>query len=107
MRIICKSMDAFIANLQNAEVFQKKVWLERSYRWVHEHKRMVNIQASAVIIFSNEAEALLQFGMDCGVDLLDGRPDEKGTLAADKASKLLSDYCLENNLTICPGFVEV
>ena len=106
MRITCHTIEAFIENLKLGDVFEHVVWIDRTEREINELKHVVNLQASAVIDFQ-DGQALLQYGEDCGVDLLDGVPKMEGSEIAAVKRKKLIEYCDDVGLKVRSGMVDM
>lgn len=107
MRITCHTIEAFIANLKMGDIFEHTVWVDQTKREINEQKYVVNLQASAVLVFPSGGESLLQYGEDCGADLLDGDPDRSGSEIADVKRKKLVEYCDDVGLKVRSGLVDV
>ena len=105
MRIICRTVEAFVENLRLGEVFEHVVWIDVTRREINELKFVVNLQASAVLDLQG-GQALLQYGEDCGMDLLDGDPELEGTEAAAVKRRRLVGHCDDAGLKVRPGSVD-
>jgi len=105
MRIVCRTIEAFVENLRLGEVFEKSVWLDETNRIVSEHKVLYNLQASAVVRLNDGGEFLLQYGEDVGYDFTDGEPQRDGSEAVRHRKGFLTERCKDMGLVVRPGIV--
>jgi hypothetical protein len=105
MRIVCRTVEAFVENLRLGEVFEKSVWLDETGHVVSEHKILCNLQASAVVRLRDGGEFLLQYGEDVGYDYTDGEAQREGSEAAMHRKGYLRERCEDMGLTVRPGIV--
>lgn len=100
MRITCGSVEAFIQNVQQGQLFEDTVWYDRTTKNLGELSQQITLQLSAVVI-RGEAEYLLQCGEVCGVDLLDEPRESEGTAAYERRMKQLKDL----KCVLLPGVI--
>ena len=106
MRIVCRTIEAFVDNLRLGEVFENSVWLDETSREISEHKFLCNLQASAVVRVKDGGEFLLLYGEDVGYDFTDGEPQQKeGSEAARHRKGLLAERCEDMGLVVRPGIL--
>lgn len=113
MRIETHSLESFIANIEDAPgVYRARVYCDRIKNPIDGTKRdaikwHVLFQASAVLLLSDEGQALLQLGVDCGTDVRDAQPDESGSDWQAELFHELKEYCKKSGLTILPGTIDM
>ena len=105
MRVVCRSIEAFIENLHLGEPVEKTVWVDATNREVSEHKILHNLQATAVVRMADGGEFLLQYGEDVGWDHTDGEKELEGTEAMSHRRGYLKQCCEDMGLTVRPGLV--
>lgn len=106
MRVICRTVEAFVQNLRVGEaVLNKTVWVDEVSREVSAHKILHNLQASAVVYLEGGGEFLLQCGEDVGFDYMDGEPEVEGQKAMSHRKGHLEQCCKDMGLMIRPGIV--
>lgn len=114
MRITCTTIDAFIANLEGNGVFNRTVYVSESLHSMNAGKPvreatsvMVVFQASAVVEFESDGEALLECGIECGVNRLTADGNTEGSEEKDRIRSQLEDYCKARDLQIKPGLLQL
>lgn len=106
MRVVCRTIEAFIENLRvGQEVVEKTVWVDEFRERLSDHKFRCNIQASAVMGLSGGGEFLLQYGEDVGFDFTDGEKEMEGTAVLGHRKGYLKERCEELGLVVRPGMV--
>ncbi len=114
MRVTCNDVDAFLKDLSLADaeqVLQRAVRVSVSRNPVDGNRRdalkfTVTLQASAIIGLEDGGEYLLEVGVDCGNDYMDGRPDLGGTECADDMVDQIRHFCESRGLVVRPGIIE-
>ena len=111
MRITTGSIDDFVANLSDADVFRNVVYYERSSRPLNGKTKRdatsfeVYYQTSAVLEFG-EGQALLVCGVNCGVDRLTSDGGTEGTDELNRLHEQLKSYCESKGLRLLPGVLD-
>lgn len=112
MRIQCASLDDFLENLKDVAVHRNVVYVNRTKRFMGNTKTSSNsyevfFAASAVLVFGDSTEALLEYGETCGVDRgpKDGGPE--GTIKQTELYAALSAFCDDRKLMIKPGIIDM
>ena len=105
MRVVCKTIGAFVENLRLGEPVEKTVWLDETYQEISEHKTLCNLQVSAVVRLADGGEFLLQYGEDVGCDFTDGEPQMGGSEAVGHRKDYLKECCEDMGLVVRPGIV--
>lgn len=119
MRVVCSSVSDFMKDLETQVgasgpdcVVQKtvRINIDKSSlegKPIRDSVKIgVILQASAVIILSNDGEYLLQLGFDCGVDYLDASKELRGTKVAEALSVEIENFCRTLGLVTGPGMIE-
>jgi len=128
MRVTCKTIEEFIADLSrkirlfedetvnNSDLVVGSIVRLSIHRNQESSSRYsVVIQASAVVrIIANlgdevddVGEYLLQTGQDCGHDVEAGGGHNEGTEKANRLRDKLKKFCEERGLEVGPGVIEV
>lgn len=111
MKIVTTSVEDFIANLSLGTAWQRRVWYERSANPLNGKTKRdatsfeIILQLSAVFE-SQDGQALLVCGVNCGVDRLTSDGDTEGSDARLAMIKKLADYCGNNDLQMIPGSLD-
>jgi len=105
MKIVCQTVQEFIDNVRNNEIFEATVWASISSNFMDKDdvKALVYFQASAIIVYPEAGQALVELGVECGTDYNDVTNDHGGTKKAETLRQELKDYCDSNGLTMKPG----
>lgn len=115
MRVVCPSVEDFIANLGAAQsLFQDTIWCSIIRRPSPDAKNKLEavkfdvvLQASAVVVFDeDESSALIETGIECGRDYTDADAEDVGTQEALRLKGLLQDYAEQRNAKILPGVID-
>ena len=115
MRIICHSFDEFLqalrAELDAASrdcVFQHALRISVYPRNMDEHgvRQLINLQVSTIILLPDDAQYLLEVGVDCGIDYNDSTHEMNGTREAARLRAVLQDLCDDRGLKLLPGVIE-
>ena len=112
MRIQCQSVQAFLENLEGQKVYQKTVYVDKTRHAYGDDDRKASswdiiFQASAIIEFEDEGQALVQLGVDCGVDRKSDGGEYNGSEEADVRRDTIEAFCKENDLTMRPGILDL
>ena len=105
MRVVCRTVEAFVENLRLGEAVEKTVWLDETHREISEHKILCNLQVSAIVRLVDGGEFLLQYGEDVGYDFTDGEPQKEGSDAMGHRKGYLKECCEDIGLVVRPGIV--
>lgn len=113
MRVICTTLDDFIANLRMeppSAVLQQAVRASVSSRPLDGDKQKavkfnVVFQASAVVNLDDGGQYLLDYGEDCGIDYRDSSQEFVGTQRANELKIKLTEFCDDQGLKIRPGVI--
>lgn len=107
MRITTNSLQDFKGNLDGNTIALGRVFVDRVDRAETDHTKVAVLQASAIVELDDNAQALVQLGMECGVDehgiadaVKDGS-ERRNLLYAD-----LKRFCEENGLRLLPGILD-
>ena len=107
MRIVCNTLDDFMANLEGKEVFDKTIWVTFTRNRVTEAVYHTNFQASAIIVFVGGGEGLVEFGENTGPDFDDATQKFEGTEKGKQLKMEIQSYCDSNGLQIKPGMLDM
>ena len=112
MRITCLSIEAFIKNMEGNDIFNETVFVNESMHSLNPGKSvreatsvMVVFQASTVLEFGDDGQALLECGMECGVNRLTADGSTEGTEEKERIRSRLEDYWRSRDLRIKPGLL--
>lgn len=117
MRVVCDTMDGFIANLahqmddEDQSVVRSAVYLSVTRRGLDDQdlrkaaKIVIGIHASAVINII-DGQFLLDYGEDCGVDYHDGTGESGGSARVNQLREQLNLFCKQAKLYLLPGIVD-
>lgn len=108
MRVECKTIDAFLYNLERdaEKVFRQIVYVDATIRNpINELRIERGIQASAVIELEDGGQYLLDYGEIVGIDSIDDPPDLSGSEAVTSRVGRITELCEKKNLEIRPGVV--
>jgi len=114
VRVVCNSIDEFIRNLDEpgANLFQNAVRLSTDLQHLNGRNKReatvfkVEFQATTVVQ-QGDAEYLLVFVEDCGMDHRDAQEDDEGTERAEELREALNKVCVEKGFELKPGFIEI
>lgn len=106
MKIECRSVDSFLANLRVAPVYGLSVWLDKTRRPAGGKRDAaafeVAVHASAVLELG-DGQALLLYGEECGMDWEDQGGDLSGTARCEEVSRAIVEFCEGAGLVVRPG----
>lgn len=105
MRITCETLEDFLENLTGHEVYQDTIWVNRTTKRVDSLVTDSAIEASAVIVRSDESEAIIQWGQDCGHDLDTADGHRNGTEKQVELYTNLQAYATPRGLKLLPGIL--
>ena len=108
MRVTCGTIEDFLENLASAEsVFQRTVWVS-IVKNPHDNgvKFQIGLQASAVAVYMDGMDTLVEVGIDCGPDYIDASQDFSGTEKAAISKKQISEYSEERGWQVLPGTID-
>jgi len=111
MRITTTTIDDFIANLEDANVFRNVVYYERSSRPLNGKTKRdatsfdVFYQTSAVLDFT-DGQALLVCGVNCGTDRHTSDGELEGTEESNRLHEQLKSCCESKGLRLLPGVLD-
>jgi len=112
MRVTCQDIDEFLECLANEkDVYRDTIRVSIIKRPFDGTKRdavkfEIILQASAVVTVKDEEQYLLEVGIYCGMDYLDGKAEEKGSeIAADKKQEI-KGYANSRGWKILPGVID-
>ena len=113
MRITCNTIEEFLSNIiDDVKLFENTIWVSVSKSPLDGNDRNsarfeVSFQASAVIIFPEGGESLLDLGIDCGKDYHDVSQEFLGSEEASEHKDKLKSFCDGRDLVLRPGVVSV
>jgi hypothetical protein len=106
MLVTCKSVDDFLANLEQADnLFEDAVRIDVTRRQLDEVRYAVVFQASCVVQTDDGGEYILQVGEECGVDYEDTTQDFGGTDSAADVRHRVTDFCKSRQFKVLPGTI--
>lgn len=111
MRITTTTVNDFLANLEAGEVWEKRIYFERSSRPLNGRTKQdatsfeVHLQLSAVVAVG-EGQALLACGTVCGVDRLTGDGGLEGTEELDRLHEKVMGWCGGRGVSLLPGVLD-
>lgn len=112
MRFVCSTFAGFVKRIADrgpANVFERGIGFDVSRRGVDEErldealKIAVTFKACAIIETGNQGQYLVELGIDCGCDLMDGERELVGSERASELLEHLEAFCKQNNLTLHEG----
>lgn len=113
MRIACVDFDDFIENIHEQNLYNDSVFVSKSRRSLNNGASIreatsvqVILQLSAIIDYADGGQALLECGIDCGVDRLTADGDTEGSATLKDLCDRLKAYCDERELRIRPGLLD-
>ncbi len=113
MRVVCKSFEDFLFNLNDIKPEQLvEKTLRVSISEMDENgdgvKFRINFQASAIVQFATQpGEFLLEFGADTGCDIRDADPHSQGTDRARHYQTMLKELCETRGWAFLPGIIMI
>jgi len=113
MRISCHTLDEFFENLEaDCKLVDNTIWASITKNSIDGNSKNASqydvcFQASAVKIFADEGECLLDLGIDCGKDYHDASQDYAGSEEASIQKTKLKYFCDERNVLLRPGIVDM
>lgn len=111
MRIVCPTVPDFLENLNAAHgLFQNTIWCSIIRRPEDGQRDAVKfevvIQMSAVVVYGEGEEALVEVGVSCGYDYEDANGSYEGSgLAADLKQQVLQ-ACESQGWRVLPGIID-
>jgi hypothetical protein len=111
VRITTTTVNDFLANLEAGEVWEKRIYFERSSRPLNGRTKQdatsfeVHLQLSAVVAVG-EGQALLACGTVCGVDRLSGDGGLEGTTEQERLLELVKGWCGASGVRMLPGVLD-
>ncbi len=109
MKITCSTVGEFLENLDAAEsVHRATVFYNSTSRPLNEAKTSWEMyyQLSAVLLFSDDTQALLEMGVICGIDRDTADGGKDGSLKGEALHNLAKAHCDQNKLTMLPGILD-
>lgn len=113
MRITCTDLDDFIENIHDQNIYNDTVFISKSRHSlnpglsVRESTSLrIILQLSAVLEFVDGGQALLECGIDCGVDRLTADGNTEGSDTMKLLCDRIKSYCDERELRIRPGLLD-
>ncbi len=107
MKITCSSVDDFLENLNAAAgVHRNTVHYDRTDREVSDVCDELFYQVSAIIEFADDTQALLEVGVNCGIDTMTRDGETEGTTNRGEMHKTLEKYCEAHDLKLLPGILD-
>jgi hypothetical protein len=103
----------FLANLDGAKVYRSVVHYDRTrVPMGDKHQRdatsfEIFFNASAVLEFDDEGQALLQCGEHCGIDRLTADGGTDGTDRQLVLMERLGEFCNGRSLNLKPGLIDM
>ncbi len=113
MIIACHTVDEFLENItEDIGLVENTIWSSITKNPVDGNKRTasqfdVNFQASAVLIFKDGGECLLELGIDCGKDYHDASQDYAGLEEAEEHKSRIQKFCNGRSMLLRPGIVSM
>lgn len=113
MQISCHTVDEFLENItEDVTLVENTIWSSITKNPIDGNKRNasqfdVNFQASAVLVFKDGGESLLELGIDCGKDYHDTSQDYAGTEEAEEHKGLIQKFCDGRSMLLRPGIVSM
>jgi len=113
MIISCNTIEEFCANIKEENTLvENTVWTSITKNPLDGDKRSavifeVTFQASAVVVFSDGGETLLELGIDCGKDFHDATQDYVGSEEAAVLRDQLNQFCNGRGILPRPGIVSM
>lgn len=112
MKVVCDSVEDFLANLRaedlpvNDCLHRRSLFVQSVKTKKTEASNEVGIVVSAIV--SDEyGQYLLHAEETCGLDYLDGDKETVGSDALNKLLKRLMSYCDVNKIALRPGIIGV
>jgi len=112
MRIKCASIDSFIENLRNQSIYGNTVYLDHTRNPLNGTMRdaiswEVTTHITAILDFPDGGQALLDCGVNCGIDHDDSADGQDGTKLFKRYEDRIESYCEEYGLMVKPGVVDM
>lgn len=107
MRIVTGSIEDFIENMRGHDIYRKTVYVSRTDRSISDtgSSTVAILQLSTILELAHDEQALLECGINCGID----RPSEsthEGSEERGACIGVLETHCEENELVIKPGILD-
>ena len=107
VKITCSNITDFLENLSAVDnVHRRTVHYDRTSRELSEFSSEVFLQVSAIIEFADDTQALLEAGVNCGVDRRSADGDLDGSGVQEELMKNIAGYCEANKLKLLPGILD-
>lgn len=112
MRVTTETLDEFFERIDNdPHVFQNAISASTIKKPINGTRYdalafEVIFQASAVVIVQGRSEYLLEIGLHCGKDRLDGEPDLEGSNRADEYKQRIKEYAEKMGFKVLPGLID-
>lgn len=113
MRVECLTIEEFLVNLRSANnVFENTVRVSVTETPLGKDPRHsvqfdIVLQASAVVIASEEGQYILEAGVYCGKDVRDAEPSLEGTNRAAEIKKQIEEVVEERAFRLMPGIIRL
>lgn len=108
MRVVCDSVEDFLANLKkdSGNIYRNIVYFSITNKEESEVKKTVGVQSSAVIDSEEGGQFIVELGLYCGIDYSDHTQDFEGTEAAKSIRTIIANFCNSHDLEVRPGIVD-
>jgi len=110
VRITTKSVAGFLANIDDAKIYRDVIYFEGSRQNLTNDRNCssfrIFLSLSAVLVYSDEAQALLVCGVDCGVDRETADGEKEGSIVLKELLKTVEDHCKKYGLRLLPGALD-
>lgn len=112
MRVTTETLDEFFERIDNdPQVFQNAISVSTIKKPINGTRYdalafEVIFQASTMVIVQNHSGYLLEIGLHCGKDRLDGEPDLEGSNRADGYKQRIKEYAEKKGFKVLPGLID-
>lgn len=106
MRIACFSLDEFLQNLDEGQVHRGAVHVGRVLNQEGITTTVV-MQCSAVVVYSDDSEVLVEAGIYCGKDVDAGDGGSEGSERCDDLHAELVQYAETKGYRVLPGIIDM
>lgn len=112
MRVVCSTLDDFLEDVKcQAQtpdmVLQNCIRVSISKREHGMAKKIVVLQASAVMLLESGGEYILEVGVECGTDYEDATQEMNGTKESERLKAKINEVCKELGLVVRPGLIQL
>lgn len=115
MRISCCNLNDFLINLNGAGVFRKTIYFNTTVRSLNAGQsireatsKAIGLQVTTILDYEeDDGQALLECGIECGVDRLTADGGSEGTEELKAHMTELRHYCSQNGLQLRPGLLQI